>query len=119
MVNETAPAKPQPAKRKKDARLSKDGKWRLFPSDNHLLQYVSTGTYFGRVKVGGKTIRRLCMLPRWTRKRCLSGGEHIVFADSPWRLKTLHWRKKFARGQGQQGLQGNGISGLDEHACCP
>lgn len=42
----------------KDARLSKDRKWRLFPQDGNLLQYVGTGMFYGRVKVSGKIIRR-------------------------------------------------------------
>src|SRR5258707_10545361 len=39
-------------------RLSPDGKWRSFPKVPNLLQYVSTGRYFARVKVQGKLIRR-------------------------------------------------------------
>lgn len=39
-------------------RLSPDGKWRSFPKVPNLLQYVSTGLYFARVKVNGKLIRR-------------------------------------------------------------
>jgi integrase len=46
----------KPAKRAD--RLSPDGKWRSFPKVPNLLQYVSTGTYFARVKVNGKVIRR-------------------------------------------------------------
>jgi hypothetical protein len=38
-------------------RLSKDGKWRSFSRVPHLLQYVSSGTYFARIKVRGKIIR--------------------------------------------------------------
>ena len=38
--------------------LSPDGKWRSFPKVPNLLQYVSTGTYFARLKVNGKLIRR-------------------------------------------------------------
>ncbi len=38
-------------------RLSKDGKWRSFPKLPHLLQYVSSGAYYARVKVSGKLIR--------------------------------------------------------------
>lgn len=48
-------------KRTKVARsqhLSNDGKWRYFPKVPNLLQYVSTGTYFARVKIKGKTIRQ-------------------------------------------------------------
>jgi integrase len=39
-------------------RLSPDGKWRSFPKVPNLLQYVSTGLYFARLKVNGKAIRR-------------------------------------------------------------
>ena len=39
-------------------RLSPDGKWRSFPKVPNLLQYVSTGLYFARLKVNGKLIRR-------------------------------------------------------------
>jgi hypothetical protein len=39
-------------------RLSKDGKWRSFSRVPHLLQYVSSGTYFARIKVQGKIIRQ-------------------------------------------------------------
>ena len=35
-----------------------DGKWRSFPNVPNLLQYASTGMFYGRVKVGGKIIRR-------------------------------------------------------------
>jgi hypothetical protein len=38
-------------------RLSPDGKWRSFPRVPHLLQYVSSGTYFARIKIKGKLIR--------------------------------------------------------------
>ncbi len=38
--------------------LSPDGKWRSFPKVPNLLQYVSTGKYFARLKVEGKLIRR-------------------------------------------------------------
>lgn len=39
------------------ATLSKDGKWRSFPKIPCLLQYVSTGTYYARIKRNGKIIR--------------------------------------------------------------
>jgi integrase len=45
-------------KNKRDERLSPDGKWRSFPKVPNLLQYVSTGLYYARVKVNGKLIRR-------------------------------------------------------------
>lgn len=41
----------------RDQNLSKDGKWRSFPKVPNLLQYVSTATYFARVKVNGKIFR--------------------------------------------------------------
>jgi len=47
----------KPAKTKRDASLSPDGKWRSFPKGPNLVQYVSTGTYFGRVKIGRKLFR--------------------------------------------------------------
>jgi len=43
---------------KRDKHLSKDGKWRSFPKVPNLVQYVSTGTYFGKLKVSGKQIRQ-------------------------------------------------------------
>src|SRR5258708_40358370 len=47
----------QPVKPQRNATLSPDGKWRSFPKVPNLLQYVSTGTYYGRVKVDGKLYR--------------------------------------------------------------
>jgi len=47
----------KPIKAKRDVTLSPDGKWRSFPKVPNLLQYVSTGTYFGRVKIEGKIFR--------------------------------------------------------------
>jgi integrase len=44
-------------KTSRDQHLSPDGRWRSFPKIPNLLQYVSTGVYFARVKVNGKTIR--------------------------------------------------------------
>jgi hypothetical protein len=43
---------------KRAERLSPDGKWRSFPKVPNLLQYVSTGLYYARIRVGGKLIRR-------------------------------------------------------------
>ncbi|MEK7686168.1 MAG: hypothetical protein AAB466_12165 [Verrucomicrobiota bacterium] len=45
---------------KRTTHLSKDAKWRPFPKVPNLLQYVSTGTYYGRIKVKGKIIRQSC-----------------------------------------------------------
>ena len=41
----------------RQANLSPDGKWRSFPKVPNLLQYVSTGAFYGRVKVDGKLYR--------------------------------------------------------------
>ena len=51
---EDAQAQPSP---KREAHLSKDGQWRSFPKVPHLLQYVSNGNYYARIKVKGKIIR--------------------------------------------------------------
>jgi len=40
-----------------DRNLSNDGKWRSFPKVPNLVQYISTGTFYGRVKVDGKLYR--------------------------------------------------------------
>jgi len=46
--------------------LSKDGKWRSFPKVPHLLQYVISGNYFGKVKINGKTIRQSLQTTVWS-----------------------------------------------------
>lgn len=48
----------KPRKRNRTERLSPDGKWLSFPKVPNLLQYVSTGLYYGRTKVNGKIVRR-------------------------------------------------------------
>ena len=52
--------------RKREESLSKDGKWRSFPKVPNLLQYVSNGNYYGRIKVGGKLIRESLGTSVWT-----------------------------------------------------
>jgi hypothetical protein len=52
--------------RKRDEHLSKDGKWRSFPRVPHLLQYVSNGIYYGRIKLNGKLIRESLKTSVWT-----------------------------------------------------
>src|ERR1017187_10093998 len=47
-------------------RLSKDGKWRSFSRVSHRLQYVSSGTYFARIKVHGKIIRESLETDVWS-----------------------------------------------------
>jgi hypothetical protein len=46
--------------------LSKNGKWRSFPKVPHLLQYVISGNYFGKVKINGKTFRHSLKTTVWT-----------------------------------------------------
>jgi hypothetical protein len=50
----------------RDEHLSKDGKWRSFPRVPHLLQYVSNGIYYGRIKLNGKLIRESLKTSVWT-----------------------------------------------------
>ena len=57
---------PETRSRKRDENLSKDGKWRSFPKVPHLLQYVSNGNYYGRIKTGGKLIRESLQTTVWT-----------------------------------------------------
>jgi hypothetical protein len=56
----------QPNKRKREENLSKDGKWLSFPRVPHLLQYVSNGNYYGRIKLSGKLIRESLETTVWT-----------------------------------------------------
>lgn len=51
---------------KRAAHLSKDSRWRSFPKVPNLLQYVSTGTYYGRQKSNGKLIRRSLETQVWS-----------------------------------------------------
>src|SRR5437879_13913715 len=48
----------KPGKTSRKEHLSPDGKWKSFPKVPNLLQYVSTGVYFARVKVNSKLIRQ-------------------------------------------------------------
>jgi hypothetical protein len=48
----TQPPEGQP--RKEASSLSKDGMWRSFTRVPHLLQYVSSATYYARAKTRGK-----------------------------------------------------------------
>jgi integrase len=56
----------QPAARKRDESLSSDGRWRSFPNVPCLLQYVSNGNYYGRVRVNGKLIRESLKTSVWS-----------------------------------------------------
>lgn len=63
----------KPAKSTRDANLSPDGKWRSFPKVPNLVQYVSTGTYFGRVKIDGKVFRESLETDVFTTAKLLLG----------------------------------------------
>jgi len=56
----------QPGTRKREDHLSTDGKWRSFPKVPHLLQYVISGNYFGKVKIRGKTVRQSLETTVWS-----------------------------------------------------
>ncbi len=47
-----------PRRPEREANVSPDGKWKSFPRVPHLLLYVPSGSFFGRVKIGGKVIRQ-------------------------------------------------------------
>jgi integrase len=82
-------------KSKRDERLSPDGKWLSFRKVPNLLQYVSTGLYFARLKVNGKLIRRSLkantfeeaklalhdFVGRETKKRHVAGAP-VTFAEA-------------------------------------
>jgi hypothetical protein len=63
----------KPVKSKPDANLSPDGKWRSFSKVPNLVQYISTGTYFGRVKIEGKTFRESLNTNVFTTAKLLLG----------------------------------------------
>jgi hypothetical protein len=46
--------------------MSKEGKWRSFPQVPHVLQYVSNGNYYARVKVASKLIRESLKTSVWS-----------------------------------------------------
>jgi len=56
----------QSGPRKREEHLSKDGKWRSFPKVPHLLQYIISGNYFGKVKINGKTFRKSLETTVWS-----------------------------------------------------
>lgn len=58
--------KPNGGQKKTTFRLSKDGKWRSFSRVPHLLQYISSGTYFARIKLNGKIIRESLETKVWS-----------------------------------------------------
>jgi integrase len=56
----------QPSSKKREEHLSANGKWRSFPRVPHLLQYVISGNYFGKVKINGRSIRQSLQTTVWT-----------------------------------------------------
>jgi len=64
-MNQTLDTQSKALKKRKE-HLSKDGQWRSFPKVSHLLQYVSNSNYYGRIKVGGKIIRKSLKTDVWT-----------------------------------------------------
>jgi integrase len=57
----------------RENRLSPDGKWRSFPKVPNLVQYVTTGAYFGRVKIEGKIFRESLGTDVFTTAKLLLG----------------------------------------------
>jgi integrase len=47
-----------PRRAERETNISPDGKWKSFPRVPHLLQYVPSGQFFGRLKVNGKIVRQ-------------------------------------------------------------
>ena len=56
-MNRSQDTQTQTQSRKREEHLSKDGQWRSFPKVPHLLQYVSNGIYYARIKANRKRIR--------------------------------------------------------------
>jgi hypothetical protein len=56
----------EPNSRKREEHLSGDGKWRSLPKVPNLIQYVSNGNYYGRIKIDGKIIRESLKTDVWT-----------------------------------------------------
>ena len=75
MTTETADTRrdTKPAKPIRAARLSLDGKWRSFPKVPNLVQYVGTGSYFGRIKIEGKVFRESLDTDVFTTAKLLLG----------------------------------------------
>jgi hypothetical protein len=63
-VSDAQDTQTQPS-RKREEHLSPDGQWRSFPKVPHLLQYVSNGNYYARIKVNGKIIRESLKTGVW------------------------------------------------------
>ena len=76
---------PEQRRGKRETNISPDGKWKSFPRTPNLLQYVSNGVFYGRLKVNGKILK--CSL------------ETDVFTTAKLRLGNFvkNQRKKGAR----------------------
>jgi integrase len=61
------------SKPERNAAISSDGKWQSFPKVPNLVRYVSTGTYFGRVKIEGKIFRESLKTDVFTTAKLLLG----------------------------------------------
>jgi len=57
VLNKAASRDSNPPKPLCDRFATMDGQWQSFPMVPNLVQSVGTGTYFGRVKIEGKTFR--------------------------------------------------------------
>ena len=57
VLNKAASRDSNPPKPLCDRLATMDGQWQSFPMVPNLVQSVGTGTYFGRVKIEGKTFR--------------------------------------------------------------
>lgn len=75
------------------SKLSKDGKWRSFAKVSNLLQYVSTGKYYARLRINGKLIWHCLDTDVWSDAKLRladyvkeqrlsgSGGEYPLFSE--------------------------------------
>ncbi|MDR3457195.1 MAG: hypothetical protein P4N60_07085 [Verrucomicrobiae bacterium] len=90
----------QPSSRKREEHLSKDGKWRSFPKVPHLLQYVISGNYFGKVKIGRKAVRQSLQTTVWTTAQLKlndflkENRENRNKVDPPKFTEAVEWFKK-------------------------
>src|SRR5262245_17359756 len=64
---------PNPRRGERESNISPDGKWKSFPRVPHLLQYVPSGVFFGRVKLGRKILRQSLKTDTFTTAKLLLG----------------------------------------------
>ena len=65
-MNDTQDTQAQTQTRKREEHLSKDSQRRSIPKVPHLLQYVSNGNYYARIRVNGKINRESLKTSVWT-----------------------------------------------------